>query len=405
MKKKVLFILTIAVLLIVGTIVVSRAAGENVVFEVPNKNVVVDQTIEVPINIDCSKKLVAFNMNISYDSDVLQFLPYTNSSDYLSGSIAENGGMVLVNETSSHIIKVGFVINPDSTINLQNQSGNIIKLRFKGIAAGNSAITATVSSIKDENGATLSNSFKSGNISVLNQNSISLNKTNLEIEVGQNDTITLNSSNATIYEDITWSSSNASVARIEETSQKNVITVRGLSEGTATITANVLGIEKTCSVSVNDVSNDYSITIDDPEWSILPVKQIRRLTVTFDPASYASGKTVQWSSSNTAVATIDNTGTITAKSVGTTTITATVEDKVDTFDLTVRKNLGDIDDDGIDSYDAYKALVLALDISLNNPVNANDVVVLDVNRDGNMEPDDAYRILKYNVGIITALWQ
>ena len=65
-------------------------------------------------------------------------------------------------------------------------------------------------------------------------------------------------------------------------------------------------------------------------------------------------KTLVWSSSNTSVATINQSGVITAKSTGTTTITVTIKNTniTDSFTLTVTTSLGkgDANNDGVISY-------------------------------------------------------
>lgn len=83
-------------------------------------------------------------------------------------------------------------------------------------------------------------------------------------------------------------------------------------------------------------------------------------------------------------------------------ITATDGNKNSTHTLTVNGILGDIDNDTkITAYDAYRALVLSVDQNSGESVNADEVVVLDVERNGNMSSNDAYLILKHSVGVIT----
>ena len=115
-----------------------------------------------------------------------------------------------------------------------------------------------------------------------------------------------------------------------------------------------------CEVTVKEAEEEYTISISNPSWSFLPATQKRTLSASFNPVTTGEGKTITWSSSNTSVATVNSTtGEITAVANGTTTITATDGNKSNTYTLTVNKTLGDIDEDSkITSYDAYKALVL-----------------------------------------------
>ena len=105
-------------------------------------------------------------------------------------------------------------------------------------------------------------------------------------------------------------------------------------------------------------------------------------------------KTLVWSSSNTSVATINQSGVITAKSTGTTTITVTIKNTniTDSFTLTVTTSLGkgDANNDGVISYqdsdyilNMYKYdveltedLKNRADMDGNGAINANDAALL-----------------------------
>ena len=111
----------------------------------------------------------------------------------------------------------------------------------------------------------------------------------------------------------------------------------------------------------------------------------------------------QISGANTNVATIDQvTGTVTAKSTGATTITASDGVKSATYTLNVSGLLGDYDNDTyITSFDAYKTLLFSVNQGTNTQEEANKAVIADVDRDGEITSWDAYRILVYSVGSIT----
>lgn len=84
------------------------------------------------------------------------------------------------------------------------------------------------------------------------------------------------------------------------------------------------------------------ITLSETKQFVIPVGETYRLIATVEPEE-ASANDIQWTSSNTKVATVDSTGCITAVSKGTTTIkaiaignsrvTATVQVQVEEFDL------------------------------------------------------------------------
>ncbi len=148
---------------------------------------------------------------------------------------------------------------------------------------------------------------------------------------------------------------------------------------------------------------DYLFNIETPAWSSLPISQTRTLKAVFNPAEAGVGKTITWSSRNTNIATIDSsTGKVTAKANGTTIITASDGEKTSTYTLTVNGILGDSDSDSeITAFDAYKALMVSVNLILENQENADEVVCLDVDRDEEVTAWDAYRILLYSIGSIS----
>ena len=147
----------------------------------------------------------------------------------------------------------------------------------------------------------------------------------------------------------------------------------------------------------------YLMNINEPKWTFLPVSQTRALDTLFNPTDVTDEKTVTWSSSNTDIATVDSdTGKITAKGEGTTTITSSDGEMLGTYTLNVKGILGDYDNDSqITAYDAYKALLLSVNQGTEDQINEDDVVTLDVDRDETVTAWDAYRILTYSIGLIS----
>ena len=154
--------------------------------------------------------------------------------------------------------------------------------------------------------------------------SISLNQTSGVLYLNEQLplAISFNPSDAT-DKSIEWTSSNPSVATVDE---NGLVTAHAV--GTATITATNRGtvdgapLTATCVVEVR--SYVESITLNKTETEIL-VTGSEQLTATVLPAN-AYVKTVTWSSSNTAVATVNQSGLVTALSLGVATITATTTD-------------------------------------------------------------------------------
>lgn len=121
---------------------------------------------------------------------------------------------------------------------------------------------------------------------------------------------------------IAWKTSDATIATVDQTGK-----VTGIKAGTVGITATATanGSSASGQATINVVANVSNTNIVlNPTALTLTVggKQAINATVTLDPTLGSSDKTVAWSSSNTAVATVDATGTVTAVSAGTAIITA-----------------------------------------------------------------------------------
>ncbi len=116
------------------------------------------------------------------------------------------------------------------------------------------------------------------------------------------------------YDGVTWASSNASVASV------NSGTVTAVKEGTATITASAGGKSATCTVKVSaKIIAVTSVSLDKTSLS-MQVGETETLTATVKPDD-ATDKTVVWTSSDDAVASVSN-GKIIALKSGKATITA-----------------------------------------------------------------------------------
>jgi len=117
---------------------------------------------------------------------------------------------------------------------------------------------------------------------------------------------------------VTWASSNTAVATVSATG-----VVKGITEGTATITAtSANGTKTTLAVTVTLPTIEVTSVTLDITSKTLNVGETVTITATVVPAD-ATNKTITWSSSNTSVATVSAAGLVTAKSGGTATITAT----------------------------------------------------------------------------------
>ena len=120
---------------------------------------------------------------------------------------------------------------------------------------------------------------------------------------------------------VTWSSSDESIATVDANGVVTAIAV-----GEATITATTVdgsNLSATCKVTVVPTLAT-SITLDKSEIS-LEAKETDTLVATVLP-ELATEKSVEWSSSDESIATVDANGVVTAIAVGEATITATTVD-------------------------------------------------------------------------------
>ena len=217
-----------------------------------------------------------------------------------------------------------------------------------GVVTGKKIGTATITAKAGEKSATCAITVNPTPVT-----SVTLDKPSATLKVGETVTLT-----ATVKPDdatdktVTWTTSDASVATVNN----GVVTAKKV--GSATITAKVGDVSATCIISVTATGNHEGMGEED--W-IIPVIRITlnktsislkagetiTLTATVKPDD-ATDKTVTWTSSDASVATVEN-GVVTAKKVGTATITAKAGDKSATCAVTVKDNT--IEDVGFEDWD------------------------------------------------------
>ena len=151
------------------------------------------------------------------------------------------------------------------------------------------------------------------------------------------------------------------------------------------------------------------ITLSAEKITLAPGKQsIVRATIYPEDAT---NKTVTWQSSDRTVATVAQTGKITAKSIGTAIITATTVDGEFSASCVVSVSdgitpppvyvlVGDANGDGdVDFADAI--VVLKHDAGVSE-LTGDNLKAADTNADGEVDFADAILILKYDCGLISS---
>ena len=154
---------------------------------------------------------------------------------------------------------------------------------------------------------------------------VTLNRSSMALTAGQGGqlTATVLPSDAT-YTTVTWSSNNTSVATVNSSGY-----VTAVKAGTAVITAKTTNNKTaTCTVTVSAAAPS-SVAVTGVSLSATSLSLTKgygaQLTATVWPTN-ATNKTVTWSSSNTSVATVNSSGYVTGKGVGSAVITARTAD-------------------------------------------------------------------------------
>ena len=214
--------------------------------------------------------------------------------------LPENASNKGVTFTSSH-----------STVATVDANGNV-----QAASAGTTTITATAA---DEKGAYGTITIKVEDMAT----GVTLSPTSKELKVNETAQLAASVLPATANQGIKFTSSDETVATVSET---GLVTAR--KEGTAVITATAAdgsGKSASCTIKVGATAVDVpvtGITLDQPEITIEVLKDAKQLKATVEPAN-ATNKDVVFSSSNTNVAVVSNTGLVTAINNGTATITVT----------------------------------------------------------------------------------
>lgn len=176
-------------------------------------------------------------------------------------------------------------------------------------ALGQGTVTATT-----EDGGKMAKCQVTVYAKVIAVTGIRLTESSLHLARGESRTLTASVQPVNATDNaVQWISSDNSVASVD---QKGTVTA--VAVGEATITASAGGFSASCSVSVSVPVTSISL---DPNLLLLTKGSVAVLTATVSPDD-ATDKTVQWSSTNPSVATVDQDGRVTAVDAGDAVITA-----------------------------------------------------------------------------------
>jgi uncharacterized protein YjdB len=170
--------------------------------------------------------------------------------------------------------------------------------------------------------------------------SIAAAPTTAALEIGEEKAVTVTFTPAyTTNQKVTFASDNTAVATVDADGK-----ITAVAAGTATVTVtSVADGTKTATVAVTVTAKPVAVTgvTLNKSTTSIAVGATETLVATVAPSN-ATNKSVTWASSDTAVATVDAAGKVTAKAAGTATITVTTADgsKTATCAVTVTAPVG-----------------------------------------------------------------
>ena len=275
--------------------------------------------------------------DVGKDTQLWQFVDLLSSNGGVGFKPRANTGTyALAANTSSSELKAGSLVNLQQLGTDYNSSiftivklwddSYILKLKETNLAIGvESATEGTQLKFVEYNLWDNNQRWFVEGVQKIAPTSISLNKTSLSLYTKETVTLTatIEPSNAT-DKSVTWSSSDTSIATVNA---NGVVTAVG--NGTATITVKTVDGAKTatCKVTVTtkatgvSITNKKDVTLDCNNSS----NKYYQCTISVNPTN-ASNKNVTWSSDNTDVATVNDSGKITAVGIGEAIITVKTAD-------------------------------------------------------------------------------
>src|SRR5207247_1608470 len=210
-------------------------------------------------------------------------------------------------------------------------SGNpgVATVSASGLVTGVSTGAATITAASEGKSGTAAMTVSSVPVA-----SVAVSPTSASVAVGQTQQLSATpqdaNGNPLTGRTVSWSSGNTAVATVAASGL-----VTGVSAGAATITAASEGQTGTAAITVTSVPV-ASVAVS-PTTASVAVGQTQQLSATPKDASGnpLTGRTVSWSSGNTAVATVSASGLVTGVGAGAATITAASEGQSGTAAITV----------------------------------------------------------------------
>lgn len=299
--------------------------NKTVDWESSNPEIVsIDSTGKITGKKGGTAKITATVGNVKAEKEVKVVVPIESVS--LSGDDS-----ILKGETK----RLTATINPedttdDKTITWSSDNENVLFVDQNGQIRGIKEGTANVKAVVAGKETT-----KQITVNEIHINSIAIDG-DQEFEMIKNQTknlsVTINPENTTDDKGVVWKINNEEVARVDNDGK-----VTALKEGEATITATVGTNETSVKINVKEIHIN-SVVINELDDEFTRGDEFK-FSATYTPENTTDeNKTVEWSSSNTDVGTIDQEGNFVALKEGTTKITAKIGNIKAEREVTVIEN-------------------------------------------------------------------
>lgn len=332
----------LALVMVFSLIPVTGFAAEATKFNISSTQGYPGDEVEVVVSISDNPGMAVMNYEVEFDTDRLERVEFT--------AYGMDAGVWTVGKDTNKFLW-------DNTEN-SAFNGDVMTLKFKIKAdapLGDAEITITGFDNINEDFEEVTSVAVPGKVTVVPKpvSGITLDKTELTVNQGETATLV-----ATVLPEdagdktVTWTTSADNVATVAD----GVVTAVGA--GSATITAKAGEFEATCAVTVTGADVPVTGITLGSVYSGLIVEDQVTIPATVTP-DYATDKTITWTSSNEAVATVDANGVVTAVGAGKVTITAAAGEATATKNFDVIAKLYDVTIDGEDSkvelkkYDGY----------------------------------------------------
>lgn len=295
--------------------------NKTVDWESSNPEIVsIDSTGKITGKKGGTAKITATVGNVKAEKEVKVVVPIESVS--LSGDDS-----ILKGETK----RLTATINPedttdDKTITWSSDNENVLFVDQNGQIRGIKEGTANVKAVVAGKETT-----KQITVNEIHINSIAIDG-DQEFEMIKNLSVTINPENTTDDKGVVWKTNNEKVARVDNDGK-----VTALKEGEATITATVGTNETSVKINVKEIHIN-SVVINELDDEFTRGDEFK-FSATYTPENTTDeNKTVEWSSSNTDVGTIDQEGNFVALKEGTTKITAKIGNIKAEREVTVIEN-------------------------------------------------------------------